>query len=119
MLKKVNAFYRVAPFMNEKKGKILYYTFIMSNFNYYPIIWMFCSNTQNKETDRVHKRALRINLDDYTSRFDELLLKIGDIRVHVKTLLNLMIEIYKCLSCENPSFMWNIFERKELTYNLR
>ena len=36
-----------------------------------------------------------------------------------KNLRNLMVEIYKCLSCENPSFMWNIFRRKELGYNLR
>ena len=43
--KKVNAFSRVAPFMNEKK----YHTFIMSNFNYCPTIWMLCGKTQNKE----------------------------------------------------------------------
>ena len=30
-----------------------------------------------------------------------------------------MIEIFKCLSYENPPFMWNLFERKDLTYNLR
>ena len=64
---------------------------------------MFCRKTQNKEIDRVHRRALIILLDDYTSSFDELLQKIGDTRVRVKTLRNLMIEIYKCLSCENPS----------------
>ena len=58
--------------------------------------------TQNKEIDRVHKRALRILLDDCTSSFDELLQKIGDTWVHVKSLRNLMIEIYKCLSRENP-----------------
>ena len=78
---------------------------------------MFCGKTQNKEIDRVHKRALRIRLEDYTSSFDELLQKIDDTRVHVKNLRNLMVEIYKCLSCENPSFMRNIFLRKELAYN--
>ena len=65
------------------------------------------------------KRALRILLEDYTSSFDELLQKIDDTMVHVKNLRNLMVEIYKCLSCENPPFMWNIFQRKELGYNLR
>ena len=80
---------------------------------------MFCGKTQNKEIDRVHKRALRILLEDYTSSFDELLQKIDDTRVHVKNLRNLMVEIYKCLSCENPSFMRNIFQQKELAYNLR
>ena len=86
------SFSRVAPYIDEKKGKILYNTFIMSNFNYCPLVWMFCGKTQNKEIDRVHKRALRILLEDYTSSFDELLQKIDDTRVHVKNLRNLMVE---------------------------
>ena len=58
--RKVSAFSRVTPYIDERKGKILYNTFIMSNFNYCPLVWMFCGKTQNKEIDRVHKRALRI-----------------------------------------------------------
>ena len=34
--RKVNAFSRVAPYLNHEKGKILYNTFVMSNFNYCP-----------------------------------------------------------------------------------
>ena len=30
-----------------------------------------------------------------------------------------MIEKYMCQLCENPSFMLNIFERKELIYSIR
>ena len=77
---KVSAFSRVAPYIDEKKGKILYQTFIMSNFNYCPLIWMFCGKTQNKEIDRVYKRALRVLLEDYTSSFYELLRKMDDTR---------------------------------------
>ena len=95
--KKVSAFSRVAPCMDEKKRKIVYHTFIMSNLNYCPLIWMLCGNTQNKEIDRVHKRALRTLFNDYTSNFEELLQKIGSDRIHVKTLQNLMIEIFMCL----------------------
>ena len=82
--KEVSAFSRIAPYLNEKKGKILYHTLIMSNFNYCPLIWTFCGKTQNKEIDRVHKRALRILLNDYTLRIDELLQKIDGDRMHVK-----------------------------------
>ena len=31
----------------------------------------------------------------------------------------LMLEIYKCLNSENPSFMWNIYQTKDVAYNLR
>ena len=30
-----------------------------------------------------------------------------------------MLEIYKCLNSENPSCMWNIFQTKDVAYNLR
>ena len=60
----------------------------------------FLHSRCSSQIDRVHKRALRILLGDYTSSFDELLQKIDDTRVHVKNLRNLMVEIYKCLSCE-------------------
>ena len=93
--KKVSAFSRVAaPYMDEKKREILYHTSILSNFSYCPLIWMLCDKTQNKVIDRVHKRALRILFNYYTSRFEELLQKIGSDSIHVKNLQNLMIEIF-------------------------
>ena len=30
-----------------------------------------------------------------------------------------MLEVYKCLKNENPSFMWNKFHEKSIQYNLR
>ena len=60
--KKVTAFSRVAPHIDQKKRKILYHTFTMLNFNYCPLIWIFWGKTQNKEIEIVHKRALRILL---------------------------------------------------------
>ena len=30
-----------------------------------------------------------------------------------------MLEVYKCLKNENPSFMWNMFQEKSIQYNLR
>ena len=36
--RKVSAFSRVANFLNHDKGKILYNTFLISSFNYCPLI---------------------------------------------------------------------------------
>ena len=30
-----------------------------------------------------------------------------------------MTEVYKSLNCQNPAFMWDLFIRKEVTYDLR
>ena len=80
---------------------------------------MFCGKNVNKEINRVHKRALRILLNDYNASFDELLIKNDEKTVHVQNLQKLMIEVYKSLNHENPSFLWDLFSRKEVYYNLR
>ena len=91
----------------------------MSKFRYCSLIWMFCGKNVNKEINRVHKRALRILLNDYNASFDELLITNDEKTVHVQNLQKLLIEVYKSLNHENPSFLWDLFSRKEVYYNLR
>ena len=91
----------------------------MSNFRYSPFIWMFCGKTANKEIIRVYKRALSILLRDYDASFDELLVKNEEKTIHVQNLQMLMIEVYKSLNHQNPSFLWELFARNEINYSLR
>ena len=53
--RKVSAFSRVTNFLNYEKGKILYNTFVISNFNYYPLIWVYHGKTASNRVDRVEK----------------------------------------------------------------
>ena len=80
---------------------------------------MFCGKAGNKELNRSHKRALRILGNDYSSPFEELLQRSIECIIHIKNLKRLMLEVYKCLKNENPSFMWNMFQEKSIQYNLR
>ena len=41
-IRKVSAFSRVANFITFEQAKLLYSSFIMSNFGYCPLIWMLC-----------------------------------------------------------------------------
>eukprot|EP00112_Aurelia_sp_Birch-Aquarium-sp1_P009288 Seg205.19 transcript_id=Seg205.19/GoldUCD/mRNA.D3Y31 product="hypothetical protein" protein_id=Seg205.19/GoldUCD/D3Y31 len=68
---------------------------------------------------KIHKRALRILYNDYEASFEELLQRNNEQTVHVKNLHKLMTEVYKSLNCQNPTFMWDLFIRKEVTYDLR
>ena len=56
-----------------KKASLLYNSLILTNFSYCPLMWMFCGKTANEEVNRVHKRALRVLLNDFASPFEELL----------------------------------------------
>ena len=117
--KNVTAFSRVAKLLDLDKAKLLYNSFLLSNFNYCPLIWIFCGKRCNKEINRVHKHALRALIGDYESTFECLLTKNNEIAIHTKNLQKLMTEIYKSLNHESPSFMGEFFVQRELTYDLR
>ena len=80
---------------------------------------MFCGKTANEEVNRVHKRSLRVLLNDFDSTFEELLHRNDEVSIHVQNVQKLMLEVYKCITSGNPSFLWEFFNRKMLPYNLR
>ena len=80
---------------------------------------MFSEKSSNNIINRIHKRVLRVLLDDYGSTFDELLQKRGEHTIHTKKLQTLLLEVYKCLTSKNHSFLWDLFERRPTNYNLR
>ena len=82
---KVKEFSRIAGYLQKHKAYVLYKTFIRSNFNYCPLIWMFCGKTANNIINQLHKRALRVLHNDYTATFEDLLEKSKEATVHVVT----------------------------------
>ena len=85
---KISAFSRISKYLDEKQSLLLYNSFIISQFNYCSLIWMFCGKATNKELNRSHKRALRILRNDYSSPFEELLRKSNECTIHIKNLKN-------------------------------
>ena len=80
---------------------------------------MFCSRTSNNMINKIHERALRLILNDYTSDFDSLLQNNNDTCNHHRNIEILMIESYKMKNNLNPPIMDKMFERRNNTYNLR
>ena len=117
--KKVNALARIAGFLDENKRKLLMKSFIISQFNYCPIIWMYCQRKSNNLINRIHERALRIAYNDYISTFEGLLDKDCSITVHQRNIQALALEIYKTNNGLNPSFMRDIFCPSQHKYNTR
>ena len=116
---KVQAFGRLRPFLGKQKEKLLFNSVIMSNFSYCPLIWLFCSKGAINEINRTHKRALRALYGDYESTFEELLDNDKSLTIHKKNLQSLMVEIYKTINHLNPAYMWELFIKKDVPYNLR
>ena len=116
---KINAFSRLNHYISREQAFTICKAVILSNFNYCPLIWLFCSKSANSEINRTHKRALRILHKDYESSFETLLAQSNSFNIHAQNLQRLMIEIYKSLNHLNPSLVWEFYETKHVTYNLR
>ena len=78
---------------------------------------MFHSRKLNSWINHIDERALRLR--DYTSSFDELLLKDHVLRIHHRNLQKFAIKIFKVKFGVAPEFIENVFPKIKNPYNLR
>ena len=105
--------------MSGYKLKILMKSFILSQFGYCPLVWMFHSKTLNHRINRIHERALRLSYNDYTSTFEHLLELDNSVTIHVRNLQMLSIEIYKIVNGLAPNIMSNLLPINGQKWELR
>ena len=115
----LNAIKRLAQFMGGKERRVIVNSFILCHFNNCPLIWIFCSNASQKKLEKVNERALRLALSDYTSSYDNLLIKAESTTIHIHSIRLLALEVYKTLHNLNPTFMKDYFLPKSTSYDLR
>ena len=116
---KLYALARIARYLDEQKNKNLMKSFVISQFNYCPIVWMYCQRKSNNLINRIHERALLIAYNDYKSNFNQLLDKNNSVTIHHRNIQALATEIYKTLNNLNPIFMREIFSSKTHNYSIR
>ena len=117
--RQLNAFSRIARFLDPSSPKIIYQSFVASNFNYCPLVWHFCGKTNNQKLEKIQERALKIIYSDYESSYEELLEKSNSSTLLIARLRLLLCEIFKSLKELNTKYVSEIFVKKELPYNFR
>ena len=110
---------RVSVFMNPDKLRLLMNSFIKSQFSYCPLIWMFHDRGLNAKVNKIQERTLRIVYKNSHADYESLLKLDNTVPIHQRNLQYLMIEIYKTKKSLNPSFMGEIFEARDVQYDLR
>jgi len=80
---------------------------------------MFHSRKLNIRINRLHEKALRVVYKDSSSTFEKLLLIDNSVSIHHRNLHLLAIEVYKFKNGLSPFLMDQIFENRNLNYNLR
>ena len=92
---------------------------IKSQFNYCPLVWMFCSRQSNNLINKIHERSLRISYKDQKTSYHNLLETHNKLTIHQRNLQVLMTEIYKIVNGVAPPIMNSLFEFRSNEYNIR
>ena len=94
--------------------------FIISQFGYCPLVWMFHSRRINNRINRLHERALRSAHNDYDASFQDLLIKDKSVTIHQKNLQVFAILLYKIINNAAPEIVRKMFySYYQPHYNLR
>ena len=108
---KVTALSRLIKIVPLERKRILMNSFIESQFSHCPLIWMFClSRKLNNKINHIHERGLRIVYEDYTSSFEELLLKDESVCIHHRNIQFVAIEMFKVKNNLCPEIIKYIFK---------
>ena len=107
--------------MNISQRRLIVNAFIMSQFSYCSLIWMFHSRSMEHRINRIDERTLRlIYRNQHQLTFKELLgKKKKSVSLHQRNLKTFATEIYKTKNKVSSEFVNSFFEFSNKSYNLR
>ena len=117
--RQLNALARISRHLNPLSKKIIYNSFVLSNFNYCPLVWHFCGKVNNGKLEKIQERALRILYKDYESSYEELISEAGTTNLLTSRIKKICLEVLKSLHGTTPPCVSNMFQPKEQNYSLR
>ena len=109
---------RIGKYLNCRK--VIYQAFVLSAFNFCPVIWHFCSEANTKKLEKLNYRALRHVYKDYESDYEEILAKDKSIPLQLNRMRQITLEVYRILSKQCPSYLYDMIKPiKETGHILR
>ena len=79
---KLHALARIAHYMDFEKRRSLMKAFVISQFNYCPLIWLLNIRVLDTRINKIHKRALRLVYQNKNLSFSELLELDNTVAIH-------------------------------------
>ena len=106
--------------MSTEKRHLIFKAFIIFQFNYCPLVWMFHTKQLKNRINSLHGKALRVTYQDRNSSFSKLLNLDKSVSIHYRNIKYLLTEIYKVKMGLFSPIMSDIFSLSEnSSYNLR
>ena len=116
----LNVLKRLSPFLSRLNKLTIFHTFILSNFNYCPLAWHFCSESNSKKLEKIQERALRFVYDDFKSTYEELLNRANIPCLHIKRIRTMAVETFRILNDMSPPVLSDLVRIRDCSsYNFR
>ena len=118
--RQLNTLSRLAKYIDEKGRLAIYKSFVMSNFNYCPLVWHFCGKLLCDKLEKLNYRALKITFNDYRSSYRDLLIRANLPSLELNRIRQLACEVYKSHSWSIHHYMYKTcLNLKKTKYNFR
>ena len=78
---KLHALRRIRKYLSLEKAKLLCSAFINSQFNYAPLVWIFCRRKQYLKIQKIYHEALKVVYNS-NKNYDELLWNNNEVLIH-------------------------------------
>ena len=117
--KQLNVLFRMRHVLSEENKMKILNAFVLSNFNYCPMVWHNCGNTNTKKMEKLQERGLRFVYNDFISTYQVLLTKSGKSLLYITRLRPIAAEVYKLTNNIGPTMMNDVYTRKYMKINLR
>lgn len=108
--RQINVLSRITRFLTLEGRKAIYYSFVMSNFSFCPLIWHFCSKGNTSKLEKLHYRALKFVYQDFYSGYEILLSNNHHCLLTIHRLRQLALETFKIVNGTSPSFLQELLK---------
>ena len=115
----LNVLKRIGRYLTKLNKLTIFHTFILSNFNFCPLAWHFCSKASTRKLEKIQERALRFIYNNYDSSYEHLLDIAKVPTLEIKRMRIMATETFKILYKLSPSCLEDLISFKETHYNFR
>jgi hypothetical protein len=92
---------------------------IVSNFNFCPLAWHFCTDTNSKKLEKVAEKSTPFVYEDYNSSYEELLQKAKVPSLQIRRMRTMALETYKIINKLAPVCLHDLVHMKNSKYSFR
>jgi hypothetical protein len=117
--KQINALKRMKHYLDKQCRKVVYNSYVRSNFNYCPTVWMFAGKVNMDKLEKTNKRALRFIINDDEADYEEICHDEKMLTIFKGCIRAAAIQMYKVKNQSAPKYIQELFKRKESVYDIR